>query len=69
MKKGDIIELQIIDKRGFISFDHKKIKDAEEMRDAHYKAGGMMSFNHYIGYIQAMYEMKELLRKRKSRER
>ena len=28
MRKGDIIELQTIDKRGFISFDHKKIKDA-----------------------------------------
>lgn len=28
MKKGDIIELQTIDRRGFISFDHKKIKDA-----------------------------------------
>ena len=28
MKKGDIIELRTIDKRGFISFDHKEVKDA-----------------------------------------
>ena len=28
MKQGDIIELQTIDKKGFISFQHMKIKDA-----------------------------------------
>lgn len=28
MKKGDIIELRTIDKRGFMSFQHMKIKDA-----------------------------------------
>lgn len=29
MKKGDIIELRTIDKHGFISFDHKKIKNVK----------------------------------------
>lgn len=29
MKKGDIIKLQTIDKRGFISFGHKKIKNVK----------------------------------------
>jgi hypothetical protein len=29
MKKGDIIELRTIDKKGFISFTHLKIKDAK----------------------------------------
>ena len=28
MKKGNIIELRTIDKRGFISFQHLKIRDA-----------------------------------------
>ena len=28
MKRGDIVELRTIDKRGFISFRHAKIKDA-----------------------------------------
>jgi hypothetical protein len=28
MKKGDIIEIRTIDRRGMISFAHKKIKDA-----------------------------------------
>ena len=32
MVKGDIIELQTIDKRGFISFDHKKVKDARSAK-------------------------------------
>ncbi len=32
MRKGDIIELQTIDKRGFMSFDHKKIKDARSAK-------------------------------------
>ena len=29
MKKGDIIELRTIDKRGFISFEHLKVKNAK----------------------------------------
>lgn len=28
MKKGDIIELRTIDKKGFMHFDHKKVRDA-----------------------------------------
>ena len=27
MKKGDIIELRTIDKKGFIHLDHKKVND------------------------------------------
>ena len=32
MRKGDIIELQTIDKKGFIGFDHKKVKDARSAK-------------------------------------
>ena len=40
MKNGDIIELRTIDKRGFISFRHLKVKDAivtkNFLKDNHY---------------------------------
>ena len=34
MKKGDIIELQTIDKRGFLGFRHIKIEDARLAKKA-----------------------------------
>ena len=41
MRKGDIIELRTIDRRGFISFQHLKIKDARVarrlLRERHYQ--------------------------------
>lgn len=47
---------------------NKKIKYAEEERDKYSNLNDLLSYNHYVGYICALYEMKELLRKRKSRE-
>lgn len=32
MRKGDVIELRTIDKKGFISFQHLKIKDARQAK-------------------------------------
>lgn len=40
MRKGDVIELRTIDKKGFISFQHLKIKDAK-------KAKRLLAENHY----------------------
>ena len=53
---------------------NKKIKDAEKKRDHAWDNRATIfdwnhKFNHNIGYLSAMYEMKELLRKRRSREK
>ena len=52
---------------------NKKIKKAEERRDYYWDNRDTIqfwnhSYNDSIGYLGAMYEMKELLRKRRSRE-
>jgi len=44
-----------------------KIKDAEELRNTYYKANDFPTYNHWVGYLQALFEMKDILRKRKSR--
>jgi len=52
---------------------NKKIKKAEKRRDYYWNNRADLrvwipAYNHNIGYLNAMLEMKELLRKRKSRE-
>ena len=45
MRKGDIIELRTIDKRGMISFQHLKIKDARITKR-------ILKENHYTPMIE-----------------